>query len=205
MVTQIEGGEDEGDDDGQIDPEEDSEVTAGKHQAEEGDLGVAAGEAVPWVVLQGVEQGSHLRHDAPFKGALEEMGEGKAGPQGGNEDIAQKGEIIPQHQKQQSLLEDLLSLEVEEEDEKKRQEIIGKISEGEEIGQEGMGEAFEPYARLQAEDPGLPVDDEGIGSFYKVRGDLPEAFVDEDDVGYGIEVIKDAKGPLPLEGREKKE
>jgi len=180
-------------------------VTTGKHQAEEGDLGVAAGKAIPRVVLQEVEHRGHLRHYASFKGPEEEMGEGKAGPQRGDKNIAQKGEIISQDEKQQSLLKDFFSLEVEKKNEKKRQKIIGEINKGEEIAEKGMDEPLEPYARLQAEDPGLPVDDEGIGPFHKVRGDLPKAFVYEDDVGYGVEVVKDAKGPLPLEGREKKE
>ena len=200
MISEIDGREDKAADDGKKNIKENPFIPVGQVQDSEGNLGMAAGHAVPSIMFNRIQS---VPNPVGDKTALKGHGVKGChcipGAHGGKENITDERDIITKGQNEERRIKTRPIPEKKNKDQGQGKKIVTDISKGEEIRKPGSDPMLHPdrgfHTKQELIDPNQGRVDIGM----EVMNQIAKGFIDQNDKKDGGEDMDQSpKSFLPL-------
>lgn len=119
------------------------------------------------------------------------MGQGKSRPNGGKENISNKGEIISKSKDKDRLIEFNPPLfQIKENYKNNWKKIVAHIKKGHEISKPRDNPSFRPEGRMSAKNHPIHLNQYGVDIGPKILDQISKGLIDEDDIEDGREGVE---------------
>jgi hypothetical protein len=166
----------------------------GQIQDNENDLGMAAGHAISFIMLQGIQEISDTVGDeTSLQGYRVEVGHGVSRSDGRKENVADKRNVVTKGQDKNGFIKlQPLILQIEDDHKNYRKEIITDISQRQEVRKPGNDPLLHPESRMDSKNRKIYLDQSLVDIGMEIMDQITQGLIDQDDEYDGRERMEES-------------